>query len=98
MSCIIDILNTENPVLILTDGCDIICTNCPNNINGKCKDNAKVSLIDNNCLAEYQLEFGTEIHWNELKRLAYEKIIIPEKIPNVCTNCIWQCRTNRTDK
>ncbi|MGN0470162.1 MAG: DUF1284 domain-containing protein [Acutalibacteraceae bacterium] len=94
MSRIIDILNTENPVLVLTDGCDIICTDCPNNINGRCKNHAKVNTIDKNCLAGYGLDFGTEIRWNDLKKLAYDKIILPEKLPKVCKDCSWQCKTN----
>lgn len=38
--------NLKNNNYILVDCCDDVCTYCPNNIDGKCKDEDKVSRYD----------------------------------------------------
>lgn len=95
MKKIIKILERENPTLILVDECDIVCKACPNKVNSKCISSCKVNKIDNACLNEYMLSFGDTISWNELKNLAYKKIITPNKISEVCKGCEWGCKNQR---
>ncbi len=87
---IIKMLDNENPLITLTDECDIICENCPKNIDGKCTDNNKVSRIDEKVIAELSLAFGDKIRWNELKELSFNEIINKKKIDIVCGNCAWK--------
>ena len=94
MSRIIEKLESENPYVNLTVGCDEICKACPNNIGGKCKDFDKVERIDNNCLAELDLSGGELIKWQALKQLSYNNIIKENKIKSVCKNCVWQYLCN----
>lgn len=90
-------LNRENPLLTLTSGCDIICEYCPNNLNGICDSDSKVSGIDRRCLESLGLSFGEKLLWYELKAFAYEKIISQNKIPNVCLNCQWRSLCGKSE-
>lgn len=83
-------LNKENPILTLCVGCDIICEGCPNNIDGICKNNNKVCNIDKRVLDELGLRAGDNIRWNEVKKLAYDKIILNSKIKYICADCVWR--------
>lgn len=90
MTKTIRILNTENPLLTLTNGCDVICEYCPNNIDGICNSECKVGRIDRRCLESYGLDFGDKLFWLDLKALAREKIISQNKIPDICLDCQWR--------
>lgn len=90
MSDIIDMLERDNPEIILNSGCDIICEACPNNIGGECKDCIKVERIDYNCLSELKLFNGSIINWSDLKRLANKSIIEKNKLDKVCGSCMWK--------
>lgn len=96
MTEIIDLLNQNNPVVKLYDKCDVICEKCPNNINGVCLNEEKVSLIDKRCLEKLGLHFGDEMQWQELKQLAFENIIQCGKRKDVCRECQWSelCKQN----
>ena len=82
-------MNDNSPVVRLTDKCDVICRKCPDNINGMCLNEEKVSAIDRRCLDELSLDFGDDISWNDLKKLAFENIINCQKLKEVCRDC--QC-------
>ncbi len=89
MSEIIYFLNSENPLVTLVQGCDIICENCPNNIDGFCLECEKVRKFDEKCLKEYGLNEGEKIRWLDLKKLAQTRIINENKLKSVCKNCSW---------
>lgn len=84
-------LEKYNPVITLTDSCDILCKFCPNNIDGVCNTDCKVKSIDKNCLIEYNLNFGNTINWRDLKQLSLENIILKNKLCDVCKDCNWNC-------
>lgn len=93
MSEIIEMLDSENPNVTLTKGCDIICAACPNNAKG-CLCEHKVQSIDRRCLGELNLKFGDTVRWSKLKSLARDNIIIKDKLGVVCEDCQWSdiCR------
>lgn len=86
----IQMLDTENPLLTLTDQCDIICRFCPNRNGKRCMDETKVSAIDQRCLDTCRLKTGDQIHWQQLKIIARQQVIVPHRIPYVCNNCCWR--------
>jgi len=90
MACITEFLNNNNPVVSLTNECDVICEKCPNNVKGICTSQKKVSDIDKRCIQRYGLSFGDRMQWSELKRLAFEKIIDCHQLGEVCRNCEWR--------
>lgn len=85
----IEMLNLKNPLLDLSEKCDIICRFCPNNIDGICTAENKVHAIDSRCLDEIGLSFGDNIRWSELKSAAAGKIIKNGRLQNVCQTCQW---------
>ncbi len=89
MTEIIRELEQNDPVVELTDKCDVICRKCPHNINGVCLSEQKVTAIDSKCIQKYGLSFGDKLHWSKLKYLAFEKIIDCRKLEEVCKNCQW---------
>ncbi len=84
-------LEEDNPVLTLTDSCDVICDRCPNRQADKCRSECRVGRIDSGCLREYGLSAGDEIRWSDLKKLAADKIISQSKLPQICLDCQWHC-------
>ncbi len=85
----IKMLDEEDPIVTLTDSCDIICGFCPNNLNGRCISQDKVCDIDNRCLDELKLNIGDKIYWKQLRTAARSKIIDKNKLINVCRRCQW---------
>lgn len=73
----------------VTDGCDAICEGCPNNRRGVCETDEKVRAIDARAIEAMGLHSGDALPWQELSALAKEKIILPEKLKNVCRDCEW---------
>lgn len=98
MSKIISLLDSENPEITLIDECDIICAACPNNAEG-CLCEQKVQGIDSRCLAELKLKIGDTVSWGRLKSLAYDNIIVKNKLGVVCEDCQWSniCQNQRRD-
>ena len=89
MARIIQTLEKENPLIQLTNNCDIICSSCPENRGGICRTSEKVSGIDRRCMAEYHTAYGDILHWHDLKLLAHERIIDCGKLSDVCQSCRW---------
>lgn len=82
-------LNEKNPLITLSENCDIICEFCPNRIGKECTSEHKVRDIDERCLNAYHLDFGDTILWSELKKLAFETVINQSRLKSVCQDCQW---------
>ncbi len=89
MTNIINYLNQQDPLLSLTQDCDIICNSCPNKICEKCKHNSKVQKIDNMCFYVSGLKAGDLIKWSVLREKVYELIISTGKLYDICGDCQW---------
>ncbi|HPU63994.1 MAG TPA: DUF1284 domain-containing protein [Mobilitalea sp.] len=79
----------NNPLVLITCQPDIICDKCPNNVNGNCITEGKVSQYDRQVLSLCSLTDGDIMHYNELSNLILHNIIIPGKREEVCGNCMW---------
>lgn len=76
--------------VILTDGCDDICTACPHKgENGVCDSRDKVRRYDNAVLGLCGLDTGKELSFGEFKGLVSEKIIEKGLLHIVCEDCCW---------
>lgn len=85
----IAMLECDDPLLTLTVGEDMICSACPNNSDHSCRTADKVAEFDRAVLERCGLCEGEMIRWQELKRLAWENIISPCRVEQICTNCQW---------
>lgn len=89
MSAILGLLKKYDPIIRLTEECDIICSCCPNRTGKKCVTNEKVRRIDKNFLNFCGLEFGQVLRWSKLESAAEIISDDPEKIRAVCGDCSW---------
>ncbi len=87
---LIDRFRADNPLIILTEGCDIVCSRCPHNRNGICENDEKVADIDNRSIRAAGLFPGAVLRWSELQHTMYEAVIQSGKLPDICRSCSWQ--------
>lgn len=89
MTEITEILDKSNPKVTVVQSCDIICRACPDNANGACRSEQKVTDFDRRCLEICGLKADDRLSWNELKERAFEKIIAANRLGEVCADCEW---------
>ncbi len=89
MSSVIEMLERENPEILLECGADIICGSCPNNRGGVCEAAEKVSLYDSAVLNLCGLKEEDVMNWKDLHTLAERNIINTGKLKDVCGSCQW---------
>ena len=82
--------DTEDDTEIeITDGCDTICSACPENADGICRSADKVSEIDRRAAEYMGIKPGERISWSRISALAMDKIIDNGKLNDVCRDCKW---------
>ena len=89
MANVIEMLERENPEIILTVGEDIICANCPNNRTHICDSSEKVAGYDNTVLEMCGLSAGDIVCWSDFRETVFEKIISLGRLCQVCGDCQW---------
>ena len=89
MTDTIKYLEKNNPQICVTFGTDEICRACPNNINGQCNGDEKVSAIDKRCLDALNIKDNTIINYKDYKALIKEKILDKAIGINICKDCQW---------
>lgn len=89
MANVIEMLERENPEIILTVGEDIICANCPNNRTHICNSNHKVGRYDDTVLEMCRLSAGDIVRWSDFRETVFEKIISAGRLCQVCGDCQW---------
>ena len=89
MRSVLAALKSTDPVVTITGGCDCICAECPNQINGVCTSDEKVRGIDRCAANKMDLDFGAAVRWSRLCSLAVQTIIRPDLLRDVCGDCEW---------
>lgn len=84
----------ENPDICIVNAADDICTHCPGNDAGICKDAHKVAEYDNAVLRICQLEAGSELNWETFAGLVQERILCAGKRKEICGDCQWDSLCN----
>ena len=80
--------NKEIEIEII-EGCDYICEMCPDNKNGVCVSDKKVSLMDSKVRDICKIGNGEKVKWKEAEKKANEMILKTEKFEKVCAVCEW---------
>jgi len=85
----------ENPLVCIISKTDLICRECPNNIEGKCKSEPKVAEYDKQVLSRCNLTDGDIMRFHDFYKLVYQKILLPGKREEICASCQWTslCQT-----
>lgn len=89
MQTVIEMLNTDNPPVLICKEADEICHACPNREGNQCRAFAKPNLYDSRVFEFCGLEAGTVLSWKEFRSLVFEKIILPGRRKEVCGDCEW---------
>ena len=89
MTDTIKYLEENNPQICITSSTDEIYKACPNNINGQCNGDEKVSAIDKRCLDAVNIKDSTIINYKDYKALIKEKILDKAIGINICKDCQW---------
>lgn len=82
-------LKDEDEIELISSN-DLICSKCPNLINGKCISIDKVNRYDN-----YVYSFimnnnkDNVIKYKELKKQIFDHIISSNKLSDICSDCQW---------
>lgn len=86
----------DNPIICITTQTDIICSKCPNNIQGVCETEKKVAEYDRQVLKYCGLSDGMVLPYLDFRKLVYEKILFSGKREEICGNCEWDeiCHLN----
>lgn len=68
---------------------DIICSACPNNIDGVCEKPDLVLRYDTEVLARCGLSEGEEVSFADFSALVKERILAPGLRGEICGGCQW---------
>lgn len=95
MEKLIGALEGINPKITLTCAVDSICSCCPNNDGGSCKDKDKVYNMDRNALELMDLNENETKRYSEYTAVA--RRIGEDEAQRVCKKCQWQgiCYPNK---
>lgn len=88
MKNVISQLASYDTEVELTTSSDIICRNCPHNIDGKCSG-YKAEKYDTAVMQILNLAQGDNYNWSYLKGKAQADIIAAGKLCEVCGDCQW---------
>ena len=84
-------LAEPNQMLRITMGCDILCQECPHNLDGICDDEEKVERFDQRtvtlCADAYKTDQPQSL--SNLCLSVYENILQQGHLAEVCGECEW---------
>lgn len=89
MAAVLKTLSENDPTVVPKAAADLICTRCPNNGAEGCASGEKVKMYDKRVLEICGISEGTEILWEDFRRLLREKIIGAGRLREVCGDCQW---------
>ena len=83
--------------IILHEGCDDICSACPNNKEGRCTSLDKVDRMDREVLKVCDFSYGDRLDPEKATSYAKEKVFEKEEFARICGCCQWYetCRKIR---
>lgn len=88
----------HNIPVVLTVSTDEICSACPNNGAGACKDRALVEGYDRAVLEKCGISEGERMNFMDFARIVQKQIISPGLRSEICGKCQWDdiCRNKKS--
>ncbi|ACV25331.1 DUF1284 domain-containing protein [Methanocaldococcus fervens] len=90
MAKIVEVIDL-NPEIEVIAKCDVICSYCPYNINGKCQK-GKVEDMDLKVLKKLNLKEGSRVRAKDLISLVNERFENFYDVLDVCGDCEWKSK------
>ena len=81
----------------LVCGTDIVCSSCPNNMNGVCDTEDKVMRYDKAVLEACGLSNGDEIPYSEFIETVRRQVIENGNRKKICGDCSWDYICSKKD-
>ena len=84
-----------NQPIILVDGTDCLCAQCPHQQDGVCKTIEKSNRYDRGCLEACGLKIGEVYTWRQLCRIVCDSVALSFSArESICSDCRWDplCR------
>lgn len=88
MEDVISRLNDDTKIIV-NDGCDEICSHCPNMINNTCIYDNKVYSLDREVLNIAAIRYGQKLIWKDVIALINEHILDAGMLKKICGECEW---------
>ena len=82
-------LEAQDPMICLTNFCDVLCRSCPYRQGTICQSAGKVAALDAAVLSICGIREGTALRWSEFSALVREMLLEPGFQPEVCSDCQW---------
>lgn len=91
MACVKKTLESDITArVIIAKGCDDICCLCPHRIGTKCETDDKTKGFDEKALQVLDICENNSYSWKELCDKFYKKIVLQDRLNDVCNNCSWK--------
>lgn len=87
MTKVINSLCSDTPVNVRL-GTDILCSCCPHNENGICKEQSRVMHMDRACANILGISEGDTLPYGDLVS-AITRYIEKNGLPDICLDCEW---------
>lgn len=79
----------KNPVIYICAQTDIVCRTCPNQQQGVCRTESKVSEYDRLVLEYCGLSDGMTMPYADFQEMVRKHILLSHKRSEICGNCQW---------
>ncbi|MGN0537315.1 MAG: DUF1284 domain-containing protein [Acutalibacteraceae bacterium] len=89
MTSVIQIMEQNNPQIMLVSETDILCSSCPHNQQGRCRSYSHVLELDKRFLQSCELHTETPITWQNLKTHAISILKNQHRFQKICHDCSW---------
>ncbi len=90
MTKVISKLKSNDPIIKIAAGADVICGSCPHSLDGVCESIENVERYDRGVLKLCGFSAGDELHWSEFSGTVFRSIISAGKTAEVCGGCSWR--------
>lgn len=96
MEAVISDLKDDSDIIV-TEGCDEICSQCPNMTGGRCDDYDRVSYLDTQVMDQTGIDYGKKLRWKDVVSAVNDRILKTAMFETICSECRWYelCRDMR---
>ncbi len=88
MKNVIRELEADTGVLV-TEGCDEICSQCPNRTGDGCDSGDRVLQLDRRVLESLGTDCGRELRWKDAAASVHDRILKTNVFDAICSECEW---------